>query len=134
MLGGKELHQCQQRVKRKHQGNAEQHDGFGGYAATHAQKVDQQRAEHGHDERVQRHHVLRRQWKQRHPESQSHCRAKTGGSRKAQGERTGQRVVEDCLHLRTGQRQRRADRNRHQRDRQADVPHHHPHLRRRRVR
>ena len=62
------------------------------------------------------------------PADQPQRGAETGGCGNAQREGARQRIGENGLHLCAGDRKRGADRDRHQRDRHADIPDHDPQL------
>jgi hypothetical protein len=73
---------------------------------------------------VDRHDVVDRDRQDPDAEDQRQGRTETRSRRDAEREGARERIVQDRLHLRAGDRQRRPGDDRHQRDRQADVPDH----------
>jgi hypothetical protein len=110
----------------EHQGDAEQHQALYASATQTRHSLQQQHRQTGENECRHRHLAARRQPVdgQRIGNGQRGTQRRRRGH--AKGEGTGQRVVEDRLHLGASQRQRGADQYRHQRVWQAHVPDDHP--------
>ncbi len=115
---GQVLQQRDQRVVAEHQGDAEQQKGLHAAGETRHRLQQEHRGE-GEDEGVEAHQPAVRHAGNAEAEDDGQRRAERGGGGHAKGEGAGQRVVEDGLHLRPGQRQGDAHQYRHQGERQA---------------
>lgn len=91
-------------------------------------EMDEERRNHGHDEGIDRHHIMHSTRKDRHAADKRQRRTKTCSSRNAEREGAGKRVGQDGLHLRARNRERCTDSDSHQRYRHTDVPDHDPQL------
>lgn len=128
LFGGQIFQQRQRRIKGEDQRDAEEHDGFDRHTTQRRGKMDEKRRNHGHDEGIDRHHIMHGTRKDRHTTDERQRRAKTCSGGNAEREGAGERVGQDGLHLRAGNRQRCTNGDRHQRNRHADIPDHHSQL------